>query len=1055
MASIKEINNTNKNLVKETFNKNKEKTFEKISKLQRLIKKESALKELCKKNIFNFNFLVIQTLQNNKNKIIKGYEEIFNIKIDVENMISERIQKDEYKYKLVTDPEQHNKILGNINIYVPDFMHQLWKNPKSIATILLKADRNDIKKNLGHFITHNLYDNITSLNHKDEQLLYIITLLLKEEIKSLTTINNSFFSDKRCGIILEELNKKKEVKSFFKVIILEIIKKLENIYSTEDILFNPKQIKKKLEDDLKNEKGKKEDDSNEVKNIEKKEFKKSNCISEVFDEEKLNEKLLKCKDKEMKDFLKKIISNFKTSPNKYINDTLKTQIYNEEKENINDIVNYYNNSFRQVIDIIDMLFDNLLKNCDLLPYSIKCICKVISILINKKFPNSIKVEQNKVLVNFFFHTLLFPILLNPSFEILINEVIITNSTIEKMQFIFLTILNNITLGNLFEQNIFTPFNLYIIEKMPKLIEFLNNICQATLPPFINKLINDELPENYEYDYFKENPDEDILYRNICYNIDELNSLITNAEKFKDEITIDKKILSKFQFNKKKLQNLRRSIQLEELKQGTIINKNTNQKKIINCFLLTDSIINNEKLGKLLNIDNDKTKKHFTLKELKIIQTDEDKKKNNIIKVKNFFYSLLYNYPTLSKYNYKEEQLYSIINILNELKIHSYTNSSIYMDKNYIPSNWYINSLIQYLPKLPENLRKNDYEELLNELEKEITNSITELKLDELSIYIEYFKEIEKEKIYLKNLKNIIIDIDLNKKVQEIVQTEQISLNTKTEDKNISQFFKNIRKDKKYKDFRNLFYKEKKNIYSNTIQYFINNFPNVSNVGLNYQFDIYHLIEEKKIPEIIENYMYLVKNCLKAKNIDNEKNLEEIYNKIYDYIMEKLYNKLFPKEPEIIDNNIFQSCYKHMWIEFRNLIKEKKNYIFDNYLPDTINYFNQFIIEKSPRKKLLCIKEIFDCIYNLGKFNGKEVDGTDDEMPLLNYAFIKSNTNNIYSNCKYTELFLGTKKYGIEGSQLTKILGICDKMLNITYEKDIFNISEEEYNQNCNLTKKIN
>jgi hypothetical protein len=230
---------------------------------------------------------------------------------------------------------------------------------------------------------------------------------------------------------------------------------------------------------------------------------------------------------------------------------------------------------------------------------------------------------------------------------------------------------------------------------------------------------------------------------------------------------------------------------------------------------------------------------------------------------------------------------------------------------------------------------------------------------------------------------------------------------------------------------------------------------VSNVGLNYQFDIYHLIEEKKIPEIIENYMYLVKNCLKAKNIDNEKNLEEIYNKIYDYIMEKLYNKLFPKEPEIIDNNIFQSCYKHMWIEFRNLIKEKKNYIFDNYLPDTINYFNQFIIEKSPRKKLLCIKEIFDCIYNLGKFNGKEVDGTDDEMPLLNYAFIKSNTNNIYSNCKYTELFLGTKKYGIEGSQLTKILGICDKMLNITYEKDIFNISEEEYNQNCNLTKKIN
>ena len=370
-------------------------------------------------------------------------------------MISERIKKDEYKYKLVTDQEQHNKILGDINIYVPEFMHQLWKNPKSIATILLKADRNEIKKYLGHFITHNLYDNITSLNHKDEQLIYIITLLLKEEIKSLTNINNSFFSDKRCGIILEELNKKKEVKSFFKVIILEIIKKLENIYSMEDILLDPKQISKKIDEyvnleknekekkDCKNEKNIKEKNSKEYNNfeiLEKIEFKINNDIFLDFDEQKLNQKLSECKDKDMKDFIGKIISDFKLSPKKYTNDVLKNQICNEEKEKQQKIMNYYINSFKQVTDIIDILFNNLLNYFDLLPYSIKCICKVISILIDKKFPNAIKVEKNKVLVNFFFHTLLFTILLNPSLEILINEVIITYSTIEKMSFIFLTIL---------------------------------------------------------------------------------------------------------------------------------------------------------------------------------------------------------------------------------------------------------------------------------------------------------------------------------------------------------------------------------------------------------------------------------------------------------------------------------------------------------------------------------------------------------------------------------------------------------------------------------------
>ena len=987
-------------------------------------------------------------------------------------MISERIQKDEYKYKLVTDQEQHNKILGDINIYVPEFMHQLWKKPKSIATILLKAERNDIKKYLGHFITHNLYDNITSLNHKDEQLIYIITLLIKEEIKSLTNINNSFFSDKRCGIILEELNKKKEVKSFFKVIILEIIKKLENVYSMEDILFNPKEISKKIDENLNNEKEKKEGKTEKnikekklkAKNlkkvetflnfenfeIEKSEFKINNDIFLDFDEQKLTQKLSECKDKDMKDFIEKIISAFKLSPNKYTNDTLKKQINNEEEEKQNDIMNYFINSFKQVIDIIDMLFDNLLNYCDLLPYSIKCICKVISILINKKFPDAIKVEKNKVLVNFFFHSLLFPILLNPSFEILINEVIITNSTIEKMQFIFLTILNNITLGKLFEQNIFTPFNWYIVEKMPKLIEFLNNICQVRLPPFIDKLLNDELPENYEYDYFKENPDEDILYRNICYNIDELNSLISNAEKFKDEITIDKKLLSKFKFNNQKLQNLRRSIQFEDIKQ---INSNTNQKKIINCFLLTD-LIKNEKLEKNFNFDKNNNIKHFNLRELKIIQTEEDKIQNNIIRVKNFFYALLYNYPTLSEYNYKEQNLTNIINILKELNIHSYKNSSIYMDENYIPSNWYINSLIQSLPKLPQNLRNNDFEELLNEIEKEITNSIKELKLDELSIHIEYFKEIEKEKKYFENIKNIIIDIDLNKKVQSIVQNEQISLNVKTDDKNIkniTQFLKNIIKDKKDKEFSHIFKKEKHKVY-NTITYFINNFPNVSDVELNnvLGMDIYKYIEEKKIPDIIENYMLLIKINLKEKKIDNEKNLEEIYNKIYDYIMEKLYNKLFPKERESFDDKIYQSCYKHIWVEFSNLNKQQKNYVFDNYLPDAINYFNQFIREKSPRKKLLCIQGIFNCIYNLGKFNGKEVDGTDDELPLLNYAFIKSKPSKMYSNCKYTEVFLGKKKLGIEGSQLAKILGICDKMINMSY-KDLFNTTESDYVLNCNLS----
>ena len=1001
-------------------------------------------------------------MKNNQEKIIKEYEEISKIKIDVENMLSERIHKDEM-FNLVTDLDRQNKILGNINIYIPEFMHQLWNSPKSIATILLKANKNDIKKYLAHFITHNLYDNISSLNHKDEQLLYIITLLLKEEIKSLKNINNSFFADKRCGMVLEELNQKKEVKSFFKIIILEIIKKLENTYSTEDILLFPEKIKKKIEEKSNIEK-EKEENINETFNLDENikinesinndelETKKVNYLFQSFSEKELNKKLSGCKNKEMKDFLEKIIEEFKLSPLKYLNEALKSQIYKEEKDKSQEMINYYKNSVKQIIDIIDMLFDNLLNNSDILPYSIKCVCKIISTLMDKKFPDAIKVEKNKVLVNFFFHTLFFPILINPSLAILINEIIITDATIEKLQFIFLTILNNITLGQLFKENVFTPFNWYIVETMPKVIEFLDNICQVKLPTFIDKLINDELPEDYEYDFFKENPDEDILYRNICYNIDELHSLITNAVNLKDDISIDKRILTKFQknSNNQKIQKLRRSVILEGIKLENIINND--EKRMINCFLLTDSI-NNEKIKKILDIQK-YNKKYFTLKELKIIQTEEEKIKNEIIKVKNFFYALLYHYPTLSKYTFKEGKLFDMINILNELKNHSFNNTSIYMDSNYIPFNWYINSLIQYLPKLPQNLIENDYEELLNQLENEITSSIKELNLEELSIFIEYLKDIEKEKFYLENIKNIINDIDLNKKVQTLVQSELISLDSKGDDKSLFQFFSKIAKDKNIKEFSNLFSKDKRNKNNNTIESFVNNFPNISNFQLNYDIDIFKFMEEKKIPQIINKYMILIKNNLKEKNIENEKNLEDIYNKIYDYIMEKLYYKLYPKEPDIADNIIFQNCFKHYWVELENLIKEKKNYIFDNYLPDTINYFEQFAREKSPRKKLLCIGEIFNCLYNLGKFNEDNVEGADDEIPLLNYAFIKSKPIRIYSNCRYTELFMGKSKFGIEGSQLAKIFGICEQMQNISY-KNLFNISELDYNRNCDLATKKN
>lgn len=132
-------------------------------------------------------------------------------------MILERmknIENNSIKYKLITEEEEQNKILGNINIYIPKFMHELWQNPHSISNIILKSDKISVKK-IAHFIVHNLYDT-SSLNHSDDQLIYIISLLLKQEINSLKEINSASIEENGCWYILNELKKRKRFNIFQK-----------------------------------------------------------------------------------------------------------------------------------------------------------------------------------------------------------------------------------------------------------------------------------------------------------------------------------------------------------------------------------------------------------------------------------------------------------------------------------------------------------------------------------------------------------------------------------------------------------------------------------------------------------------------------------------------------------------------------------------------------------------------------------------------------------------------------------------------------------------------
>jgi hypothetical protein len=79
-------------------------------------------------------------------------------------------------------------------------------------------------------------------------------------------------------------------------------------------------------------------------------------------------------------------------------------------------------------------------------------------------------------------------------------------------------------GSLFTKNedsYMTIFNLFIIDTTPKLFELVDIIeKQFETPNIIKNLLNDcinnnSVKRNIDYDYFKEYPDENIDYQNIC------------------------------------------------------------------------------------------------------------------------------------------------------------------------------------------------------------------------------------------------------------------------------------------------------------------------------------------------------------------------------------------------------------------------------------------------------------------------------------------------------------------------------------------------------------
>ena len=1004
------------------------------------------------------------------------------------NIIAEKRNEDNRKYNLIFDYENQHKYFQDAYTYLSSFFESLWEQPSVIAKLITNSELEDVKNNLSSFFMNNFYENILSSSFIEDELLYVITLVLSDEIGKMKAPNdfNSFLDGTACGYFLEKLNFKMDVMNFYKIIMENIVKNLENISSSKKINLNVKQIQEYFDKmkEMVNEKSKK---TGEKINIIDSDFFRKNFLSDferdlekTNDDSSINNQMESTKKKEefnsympdltkddlvkalsahkenqgMIEYCNKLIKNFKNDEKIYSNEKFLENIFNSISHQ--EVLALYQIDFFKVLKIIEQLFNSLTNNIYLIPYSVKCICKIISILAKKKYKNLSTISHNILLSKFFFSKLLFPALKNPKYGSFINNFIISGNTIDNLQLIS-NILEKFLSFDLIksdeENGDLTPFNRYFLNKMPNLLKFFDDLPNVKLPSFIEKVLNNS-DINVSYDYFLENNEEIISHRSICFNVDEIISLLNSIEKcknliFKDDSTKTLKITFEkiYYSNKEIIEDLKKKEEFEDLSLPNNKKKKNKQKiKILNFFLFTNLLIN-DRYKNLFNLSQEKP--NFTLKELKETETESDIQNNNIIKVKNLLSGLLYNYRNLVQTDFNEGTTINTSRILKELKI--FMKSSNYVIDGSIPSEWYVDSLFECLKLLPEDFKKNDYENLYNSLIKDVNNAMKEMDFEVMSLCLGKVKFANRGIIYYENMLKNMTEIEINEKVQSIIENSiipvEITLNASEKE------FK-IEKTKWAKEsFFDIFKDDKiKKTICNSIEYFGNKFPNIWIEKKEFfpEKDMIEFETELNLDEELAKYFNIIRDYLiKKMNFDESQDeFEIITNKIYDYVMEKIYEKIYPLEPVIEDNVIFTQCILVSWIEPKHLIKGKNNYLFDSFLPDVINYFEKLDQEKSPRKKLENMKNIFTSIENVVKFNGENKDlGVDDQLPILNYAFIKARPFPIYTNCKFMELFLGNKKYRLEGNYLTQLFTICKFIENLN-AGDLFDVSEEQFKINC-------
>ena len=1121
---------------------NVEKTIQKWIKLQKTIKEEITLEEvIIKQQKDDFKYLKDLFFQYYETKI-KSRKQFYIIRKLEKNM---KVDNPEFIVE-----KNGESILLTSNETIKNLLFLIRNNYDYITKIVSLIEETDEPENIDSLVElfcNQFYDNILIPNPEQEELLILIYKLLEEEITPMNSASiDEFLSDTTfIGKFISSYMNKRALKVFLAMLVNPLILSIENsgMECMDMSLKNiNREVNKKRNDNqnseinfdnwlddipkstihfkkyyvLDNDEENEEKEKNEMKversismrsesiDITSEEIEKNLEYKDELTLDKIYSKIINEKNEDIKELYLYQLEQIGNDPDIFTNAGLKL-VLNDPffKNNRSLILKKYIDNFKFIKEKIDYLIQTLIDRISTIPYTVRCICKVISLLMQKKFPLLPKYLRNSFIGKFIFDKCIFPVL---SFENKnVMDLIIFSHNTKRCLNAIISVLSNANRCCLYPTTTDTEktiFNYYLLEIIPILNQFYEKLIDIELPKTLEdlvtqvklkidqnaddkifkfrrknikrkfipsktveekKIITEKLENEILFDYFKNNNDEIMHLESICFSLQDILFILSLIKK-KPKIFEG---LPKYNFFNKTIER----IQCDDIKFHDIIKKNGKAR----CFYIIFKDEKNSRLENLLR-NNKKSISTFTS-----VNQDADlicKRIKFCIKTILKGLNLLNNkdYSYLNKATSTKKFFSAIKKTLNDLSEYSEENDQI-------PLKWYGQYIYNYKKGLAQIYQEDDYKLLYSEIYEEEENILKELKSFSSTIITREGMNLRCAEKLLDRAKYDLADIEEAKKyvkIEKFIDTEKIEVFIKIKeekdekDRNLSEkdklpmiiitdasenssHLKNPadENDKKNKNPPNAIY------IKDFINKFIENPLDQDKNSLNCKIkslvtqDIISGDRKNGIYKTMEMYMNLVKKRIKEPLINiglfnDLTNMNELTKKIEDHILRQIYKDVYPPE-QLEDIKFYQRTKCLDWVTPEQLEIKK---VYFNQLGFAISSIRKIDNARSVLDKIDLIINAHTSINNTIKFSlGKEDDSGQDEMtPILQYIILKAHPKRMYSNINYLKCFLGDSNLSDQnGFLLSQIESAYSYINNLNYQN--LKITKEEFDSKFEEARK--